>query len=202
MTALGAPAVAFLVLCVATAPVARGQNEPFSRILDKPFSRIEIAGGGALNVGNGPIHDYWEPGYGGEISFLTPFYLGSAEAGAAYHRYEEVSGRVPRFDALLVFAGWGLALEPVDWVSWYNGFRLGNNRMTFDEETFPGVKNESEFLVGAQSRVTIRLFKQTGIFGAAHYTQTYTFVRFRTLYVSAGLTTSFGTPSWFQAFLR
>lgn len=133
---------------------------------------------------------------------MTPFYFGDAELGAAYHPYDVTNGEVPRFDAIHVFAGWGIRLSPISSASWYNGFRLGNNRMTFDEDTFAGVKNESEFLLGAQSKLTIRLFRQTGIFAAAHFTQTYTYVRFRTLHVSAGLTTSFATPSWLQTFLR
>ncbi len=167
-----------------------------------PFSRVEIFGGGAMNVGDSQIHEYWQPGYGGEVSFSTPFYLGDAELGGAFHRYETTGGGVPRFDALLVYAGWGIALRPIHAISWYNGFRVGNNRMTFDEETFPGVKNESEFMLGAQTRLTVRLFKQTGIFAAAHFAQTYTYIRIRTVYVSAGLTTSFATPLWLQSFLR
>lgn len=187
-------AIVVLVVCIASTTVAHAQ--------EAPFSRVGITGGGTFNVGSSQIHDYWEPGSGGEITFHTPFYLGHAEAGGAYHRYEAAASDVPRFDAILVFAGWGMAVEPVHWISWYNGIRLGNQRMTFDEETFPGVKNESEFLVGAQSKLTIRLYKQTGIFGAAHFTQTYTYVRMRTVYVSLGLTTSFATPSWLQSFLR
>lgn len=180
--------------CAIGVRMAHGQNEP--------FSRIEVYGGGTYDVGSSRIHDFWAPDYGGELSFRTPFYFGDAELGAAYHRFEALTEDVPRFDAIHVFAGWGLALKPVDRISWYNGFRIGNNRMTFDEETFHGVKNESEFLLGAQSKLTIRLFKQTGIFGAAHFTQTYTYIRFRTVYVSAGLTTSFASPSWLQTFLR
>ena len=187
-------AAAVAVLCATAAPSARGQHEP--------FSRVEITGGPVSDVGSSRIHHYWKPGYGGEVSLFTPFYLGYAEAGAAYHRYDVAVSTVPRFDALLVFAGWGMALEPVHWLSWYNGFRIGNSRMTFDEETFPGVQNESEFLLGGQSRLTLRVYKRTGLFGAVHLTQTYTYVRMRTTYVSFGVTTSFSSPSWLRTALR
>ena len=187
-------AVAVALLCATAAPYAQAQHEP--------FSRIEITGGPVSDVGDSRIHEYWTPGNGGEISLFTPFYLGYAEAGAAYHRYDVATGSVPRFDALLVFAGWGMALEPVRWLSWYNGFRIGNSRMTFDEETFPGVQNESEFLLGGQSRLTLRVYKRTGLFGAVHFTQTYTYVRMRSTFVTVGLTTSFATPSWLQTVLR
>lgn len=169
---------------------------------DEPFSRVRIAGGPAVNVGDSRILEYWEPGSGGEITLSTPFYLGSAELGGAYYRYDSASSSVPNFDAVLVFVGWGIALTPVKWVTWYNGIRVGNNRMTFDEETFPGVKNESEFLLGGQSRLTLRVYKQTGIFASVQHTQTYTFIRFRTTSVSAGLTTSFAAPPWLQSILR
>lgn len=185
------------------APPVYGQLADADSVVNpKAFSRIDISAGGAYNVGDSEIHDFWEPGYGADISVTTPFYLGAAEAGAAYHRYDVTTADVPRFDALLVFVGWGLAFDPVPAATWYNGFRIGNNRMSFDEETFPGIRNESEFLLGAQSKLSLRVFGQTGIFAAAHFTQTYTFIRYRTIYVSAGLTTSFSSPSWLQTILR
>lgn len=183
---------------------ARAQEErPFNRAQeDRAFNRLEIAVGGTYNVNENIIHDFWEPGYGGELSFLTPFYFGHVEAGGAYHRYEASSDDVPRFDALLAFLGWGFRWEPAPGLSWYNGFRIGNNRMTFDEDTFPGVRNESEFLLGVQSRVTLHLFADTGLFAAAQFSQTYTFIRFRTVYATAGLSTSLSSPAWLRSFLK
>ncbi len=188
----------FLVLFTVAPPGAHGQE---------PFSRIDLAVGGAQNIQEGNlnearIHDYWKPGYGAELSMSTPFYLGDVEAGVAVHRYKPLSTAVPRFDAFLVHVGWGLNWELVPGFFWYSGIRMGNSRMTFDEDTFPGVKNESEFLLAAHSRATVHITRSTGVYASAHLTQTYTFVRFRTLYISAGLATSFQTPRWLRNFLR
>ena len=180
---------------------------PLAAYGQEPFSRIEISGGPTFNVKEGNvteerIHRFWSPGRGGELSFLTPFYLGDAEAGVAIHRYDAIGSDVPSFDAILVYFGWGFNWELVPGLFWYNGVRIGNNRMSFDEDTFPGIKNESEFLLGGQTRATFHVFRHTGIFASAQMTQTYTFIRFRTLYISAGLTTSLSTPGWLRSFLR
>jgi hypothetical protein len=190
----------FIVVALAVlAPLAAHGQEP--------FSRIEISGGPTFNVKEGNvteerIHRFWSPGRGGELSLLTPFYLGDAEAGVSIHRYDAIGSDVPSFDAILVYFGWGFNWELVPGLFWYNGLRIGNNRMSFDEDTFPGIKNESEFLLGGQTRATFHVFRHTGIFASAQMTQTYTFVRFRTLYISAGLTTSLSTPDWLRSFLR
>lgn len=190
---------AVLFVLIAIAPLyAYGQD---------PFSQIDIAVGGAHNlrqdgIFESRIHEYWESGYGGEVSITTPFYLGDLDAGVSVHRYEPLSSRVPRFDALLVHLGWGFNWELVPGLFWYNGFRLGNSRMTFDADTVPGIRNESELLLAAHTRATVHLFRNTGVYASAHLAQTYTFIRFRTLYVSAGLVTSFRTPGWLQTFLR
>ena len=168
----------------------------------EPFSTISIAAGGTYNVSRSVIHDFWKPGYGGELSLSTPFYFGQAEAGGAFHTYDVADPSVPRFDAILLFAGWGVAVSPIPYFSWYNGFRLGNNRMTFDDDTFPGIRTESEFMLGLNSRLDLLLLQGVGVFGSASLSQTYTFIRFRTVYVTAGLTYRAPSPEWVKSFLR
>ena len=168
----------------------------------EPFSTIDIAAGGTYNVSRSVIHDFWKPGYGGELSLSTPFYFGQAEAGGAIHSYDVADPSVPRFDAILLFAGWGVAVTPTPYLSWYNGVRLGNNRMTFDDDTFPGIRTESEFMLGLNSRLDLRLSQEVGVFGSAWLSQTYTFIRFRTVYVSAGLTYRTPSPEWVKTFFR
>lgn len=167
-----------------------------------PFSTIELRAGGSYNINRNNIHDYWRPGYGGELSLATPFYFGIAEAGGAYHRYDVADPSVPRFDAILAFAGWGIPLSPSPYVSWYNGFRLGNNRMTFDVDTFAGIRTESEFILEVNSTLHLRLPQGFGIFGSARFSQTYTFIRFRTIYVTAGISYRTSSPRWIRTLLQ
>lgn len=179
---------------------------PFDANAQAAFSRIEISAGPSVNLENSfsetRLYNYWNPGTGAELTFLAPFYFGEAEAGAALHQYESFTADVPSFDALLVFFGWGYDWEFLRGLSWYNGLRMGNQRMTFDEDTFPGIRNESEFMVAYQTRAAFRFYRNTGIFASAQFTQTYTFIRLRTAYVSFGLTTSISTPGWLQSLLR
>jgi hypothetical protein len=167
-----------------------------------PFSTIELRAGGSYNINRNNIHDYWRPGYGGELSLATPFYFGIAEAGGAYHRYDVADPSVPRFDAILAFAGWGIPLSPSPYVSWYNGFRLGNNRMTFDVDTFAGIRTENEFMLEVNSTLHLRLPQGLGIFGSARFSQTYTFIRFRTIYVTAGISYRTPSPRWLRTLLQ
>lgn len=173
----------------------------------EPFSRMDISLGRSFNVVESDftetrVHRYWRPGSGGELSFLTPFYLGDAEAGAALYRFKPAMLDVPGFDALLVFAGWGYDLQVVPRLYWYNGIRLGNQRMTFDIDTFPGERTESEFLISFQTRAAGHIYRKTGIFASLQLTQAYTYIRFRTMYVSVGLTTSVSSPGWLRTLLR
>lgn len=179
----------------------------FDAYAQAPFSRIDISAGRSFNVKESDftetrVHQYWRPGRGGELSFLVPFYLGDAEVGAALHRYESADAGAPGFFGVLAFFGWGYAWEFLPGISWYNGLRMGSQRMSFEDDTFPGVRNESEFLVAYQSRAAVHFLWDTGVFASAQLTQTYTYVRFRTVYVSVGLTTSLSSPRWLQSLLR
>lgn len=168
----------------------------------EPFSRVSVSAGGAQNVNRNVFHDYWEPGYGGELVVATPFYLGEAELGVALHRYDVVDPAVPAFDAVLTFLGWGIDLSPVNVISWFNGLRVGNYRMAFDEETFQGVRNESELTLGLQSRIDLHVNRAVGFYVAGRFLRTYTSPRFDTAYVSGGLTLSFDAPGWLRTILR
>lgn len=167
-----------------------------------PFSTLEVALGGTTNLNETTFHEYWRPGQGAELSLSTLFYVGEAEAGAALHRYD-AHADVPRFDALFAFVGWGVALQPVPWIGWYNGLRVGNYRMAFEDDTdFPGVRNESELTLALHSRLDLSPGRGWTIFGGATLQQTYTFIRLRYVYATGGIRYAFETPAWLQTFLK
>lgn len=146
------------------------------------------------------LHQYWEPGYGGDVSVATPFYAGVAEAGGSLHRYG-AQAEVPRFDALLVFAGWGAALTPVRPLSLYAGIRVGNYRMMFDHDTYAGVRNESEVTLGVHTRADLRLGNGWTAYASGSFLQTYTYIRLRSVYVGAGISRTVRTPGWLRDLL-
>lgn len=189
------------VCLVAAALLSIGAAAPL-HAQHAPFSRIAIAGGPALNVSRSSFHDHWTSGRGGELVAAVPFYLGEAELGTALHRYETVDSDVPRFDALHAFVGWGLDFSTDATYRWHNGLRIGNYRMTFDEDTYSGVRNESELIVGVVSRVDVPVSPAASLFVAARYSRIFTSPRLDLAYVSGGIRLSFATPRWLQTVLR
>lgn len=170
---------------------------------DAAFAWVEVRAAGAANVVRGALDDAWQAGPQAELSAETPFYLGRAGLGVSLQRFESRRpGTVPTFDALQVFARWGLAAAPAPWLQAYAGARLGNHRLTFDEDTFPGSQNESELLLGAEARLEVRLSPAWTLYGAASFQQTYTFERMKLAYAGGGLAYRFGAPPWLQEFLR
>lgn len=170
--------------------------------LAQAFETVTIRGGGAVNVNENFLHVFWDQGRGGEASMATPFYLGYLEGGGAFHRYDVVSPSVPPFDAVLLYAGWGLRLDLADRLRLEAGGRLGTYRMTFDEATFAGVRNESELTLGLAGRVSLRLAGPVGLYAGGSYHKVYTFVRLNLWYASAGVSFRFRSPAWLKDVLR
>ena len=187
--------VTVAVVLVSSLPT-QAQDRP------EPFSTLEVQGGAAQNVATTFLHEYWERGRGLTANVATPFYRGEAELGAAVHRYYNRQGvAVPGFDAALLYAGWRLRadLEPVTLAA---GVRVGNYRMTFNEQTFAGVRNESELAVMGYGRLAVRVVGPLSIYADAGHLRVYTFLRLKLWYASVGLSYRFGTPDWLQRGLR
>jgi hypothetical protein len=168
----------------------------------QPFETVEVLVGGATNVNRNFLHTFWTPGPGGEMVVALPFYAGQIEGGAALHRYEDKVPEVPRFDAVLGYLGWGVVVQGKG-IRWYNGVRVGTYRMAFDEDTpFPGVRNESELTLGAQSRLQVLVTQRLSVQVAGSYMKTYTFLRLNLWHVSAGLGYRVRSPEWLKQVLR
>lgn len=166
------------------------------------FSRVSFSAGGTQNANRNDFHDQWASGNGGEIAFATLFYAGEAEIGVALHRYDAVDPEVPRFDAVWTHLGWSLNLSPFEILSWRNGFDVGNYWMTFDEETFAGVRSESELTLGLLTRLDLHLSRAVSLYAAGRYMQLYTSPRLRMAYISGGLRVTLKSPDWLMTFLR
>ncbi|MFQ5572597.1 MAG: hypothetical protein ACE5G0_23230 [Rhodothermales bacterium] len=168
----------------------------------EPFSMVEFRASGTQNMNKNFLHDFWDQGFGGELSIATPFYLGYAEAGGAFHRYRVAQPTVPAFNALLFYAGWGLGTDLGSVARIEGGARIGNYRMSFDEDTFTGVKNESELALMLHTRLAVRPFGPVSLHVSGSYMQVYTFVRLKLWYVSAGLSYRMRSPRWLKEMLN
>ncbi len=168
----------------------------------QPFETLEWSVTGTVNVNRNFLHEFWRAEPGGGLNLTTPFYLGVAEAGGILHRYRAKSGAVPRFDALLIYVGWGLGLKVAPRLQWQNGFRVGNYRMMFDEDTFAGERNESELALAFRSSLRFRLSERVAVRVSGSYMKVFTFHRLKLFHVSAGVSYRMRTPGWLREFLR
>jgi hypothetical protein len=166
------------------------------------FETLEVRASATQNVNRNFLHTRWQRGFGLDGSVTTPFYLGYLEGGGSFHRYRVAEPvRVPGFDALHLFAGWGLRGD-VGRLRVEGGLRLGNYRMTFDESTFAGVRTESELVLSGRARMAVQVAGPLSLYVAGDYLKVYTFLRLKLWYASAGLSYRFQTPGWMKTFLR
>ncbi len=168
----------------------------------QPYGTIDLRGGITLDTGATRLHQYWNAARGGEVYANVPFYAGRLEVGGAFHHYTALNPDVPPFDALLLVAGWNVEPRLAGPLYGILGGRVGNYRMSFDEEAFAGVRNESEFTAAAHAGLMLR--SPGGVFayvsGAAQ--QTFTYIRLKPLFVSFGMGFTMRTPNWLQEVLR
>ncbi len=196
MPAMPRLALLALMLLPAAVPPAQAQQRV------EPFETVEVRLGGMSNVNRNFLHAFWKPGAGAEAAIATPFYLGFVEVGGAFHRYEAGPASVPAFDAVLLYAGWGLRLDVADRLRLEGGGRIGDYRMSFDEVTFAGVRNENELALLLQARLALRPAGPVSVYVAGSYMKVYTFVRLNLWYVSAGLSYRLRSPGWLKDLLR
>lgn len=166
-----------------------------------PFSRIAVSTGGLRHVNDTYFHRYWTPGPGGEVRVSTPFYIGNVFAGATASRYAPATSGVPGFLGIFAYAGWEYGFRPLPRVTLSAGGRVGNLRMSFDEFTFEGDRNESEMTAAASARLQVRIVDGVSAYVAGTYMKTFTFVRLQFAYASAGLSFQFNTPEWLRDLL-
>lgn len=187
-----------LLLCATAmvAPTSAAQRA-------EPFSVIEVRLSEVTNLHSGRLHAYWNLGNGLELAFATPIPTGFLELGAAAHRYEPRVGR-PGLTALWLYAGWGGRLRVADWFGVSGSARLGNYRMTFDDEEaeFRGVLTESELGRMFASSVDLRITGPLSLFASAGHIRVYTRQRLSLWFASAGLRYVLRTPEGLKTFLR
>ena len=167
----------------------------------QPFRSLDVSAEPHVDVHRGLFQQYWTAAEGGLLTLRTPFYLGYVELGGGAHRFDPVTPEVPDFHALMVLAGWGLDGQ-VRRLGASAGVRIGNYRMTFDDDTFRGWQTESELLLGATARVQVRLVRGLHVFGTGSYMKTFTYIRLQQVLVGGGLALQVQTPGWLKPVLE
>ena len=154
------------------------------------------------DVRHNASYEHWRRGSGITFAAATPFYFGEMETGLTLHRYPSSDRDTPSFEAWFVFAGWGAGYSAPRVFSWYAGLRTGIYHMDFDEDTFPGVRKESEFSLALVSRIDLHVSQTIRLFVEGHVMRTYTLPRFDTAGLAGGIGLRFRNPDWLRALLE
>ena len=160
-----------------------------------PYSTISVFGGFQHDMDIGALAPSWRVESVGEASVATPFYAGQLEAGATIHRYGALAD-VPPFDAVLAYVGWDVGIRYPRGVRLAVGPRVGMHFMDFDVDAVQGVRSESEVAVGGHVRLTVHPVPYIGLYAAATYMQTYTYIRMTQFYYSTGVVLTVPSPRW------
>lgn len=169
---------------------------------DEPWETVELGLTAALDLADGELHRFWDPGptLGAQATF--PFNWGFVEAGVHRSTYRARAAGQPSFASWFVFAGWSAEARLVPRVRWRNGLRLGMSAMRFDDDAIaPEARRETELAGSLVSTLHVaaggRWTAQLGI----AYHEIFTSVPVRQVLLGAGASYRFGTPSWLRDFL-
>jgi len=194
---------AFKFLLLITILVCVFYNYPaVSKENSDAFTNIKLGLNFIKNTNNNVFHEYWAPDQGVEFYGQMPFYFGQIEGGIHFVPYENRAA-VPEFLSFYYYLGWGETLKFLGPVTWYNGLRIGNYNMNFDDSNINETqRSESELCVGLQSKIRYSIFSNFEVELSAIYLKVFTYKRVELAFISAGLTYGFSTPQWIREILE
>ena len=168
----------------------------------EPFEKITLSLNGILNTNQNKYHNYWEKARGIEFQCETPFYLGLAESGVQIAVNNAKSDNQPDYWSAFIFIGWGIDKNLTAGLSWYNGFRIGNYYMNFDDnDIYPTLKSESELGIEFKSSIRYSFKNNISLMLSGRYRTVYTGRRIYHSFISIGIGKTFSTPRWLKEFL-
>lgn len=188
--------IPLVVLGLAAAAPLAGQQRP------APFETLGVTLAAVGNVNRNFFHETWGPGLGVAAAIELPFYAGHAELGAEQLTFDSRVSGVPGFRARYLFVGWGLETPVRRRFRWRNGLRLGSYMMRFEDESLPDHRrHESEVGLELGSRLGWSPIARWQFSVAGQYRLILTEPTIRHVYLTAGVTRTFGTPQWLRDFL-
>ncbi|MFT5142348.1 MAG: hypothetical protein ACI80V_002644 [Rhodothermales bacterium] len=189
---------AFCVLLVLLGAVNGGAAQGVS---GEPFSSLSVDAGLAMSSGLGDLDRFWESGTGASLRFSTPFHVGSLAVGIRVLPYRPIAD-VPKFNGALFHASWGAPVISASWFSLHLGGRLGNLRMAFDDDSQPGVRNESEFTVGGEALLRVGGSRRSGLTIGWSLERTFTKKPLDLQFLTVTYGYRFAMPEWLGGILK
>ncbi|NNE69977.1 MAG: hypothetical protein HKN29_06385 [Rhodothermales bacterium] len=187
--------IAGLAVFLPVAPVL-GQVLPDSSIAE-PYETIEASLGISFPGDQGVLGSAWDPGIGVLASAATPFYTGRL-TGLVRMRPYSANADAPSFRAFSVHVGWDRPLVSVGRATLRGGFSLGTMRMSFDDNSEPGIRNESEFSVALSGSVVIRASGESAILIGFSRERIFTSLPVDAGQWSVAYAHQFRTPDWIR----
>lgn len=144
----------------------------------------------------------WESGIGikgGGWLLLEPIQL---EGGLELHSFSGRLMEIPDFSSIHVHVGAGYMLRFSETTVLHLGGRVGNFRMSFDEDTFAGVRRESELTFTPYVRGWFAISTSVSLHAELAYARVLTAERFGLGFFTLGVSYALAAPDWALAFLQ
>jgi hypothetical protein len=191
----------FCAFCVLVALLGEVNRSMAQQVSEEAFSTLSVDLGLALTSGIGNLDRFWESGTGASLRFSTPFHVGTLAVGLRVIPYRAIAN-VPKFKGALFHASWGAPVISASWFSLHLGGRVGNLRMAFDDDSQPGVRNESELTVGGEALVRIGGSSRSGLTVGWSLERTFTRRPMDLQFLTVTYGYRFGMPGWLGGILK
>jgi len=168
----------------------------------RTFSTITLEGTALAGSGDQDFEDFWDPGFGGEIAFLTPVPYGFLELAAHPFANSPKEPGLPRVRTLGTYLGWGFDLSLPQHLLFRAGARAGVFWMLYDETAGLPEQDENEVAIGGRASLQYPLTHSLGIQGGLRITRVLTKKEIDFLFVGGGLAWTFSSPDWLRGFLE
>ena len=166
------------------------------------FSGLELRLGYARDISADPVQEFWKTKSAYSFALATPLFGGIASAGAQYQPFSGRFDQYPSFKSTYLSLAWGYRWHDKNNGIYETGARLGNFYMVFDDDTFEGVRNESELAMSLYQSVKARISGRSYLFIKGTYTRVYTNTRMNLFHIGAGLIVEVRMPKWLKTFLE
>lgn len=180
-----------LILCVLGTRVATAQ----AQVSETAYATIVAGAGASITTDYVALDQDWSPETGAVVFAATPFYVGRLNAQARYQPFS-ARGAVPSFRTFAVRVGWDRELVSLGPLSARAGAAIGTLRMSFDDRSEPGIRNESELLLAASGKLLIRIRRNSGLHLGWTRERVFTRVPLDLGHWSVSYAHTFRTPDW------
>lgn len=167
------------------------------------FNSIDLFAGLNININEGDLSEYWNPGKGISVNITTPFYAGTIGIGVDALFFNSKSNNQPDYKSFFINLSWMQGIKIYDPAELRLGVKFGSYNMLFAENNQSEFEtNESELAIAAAGTLQIRLYKKLYLNICPELLTVFTNKRMKLFNISTGLSYSFDSPLWIKRILE